>query len=68
MSSNRLGSLVGGIVFLAVAIISGYRLLFWFPITIGGHLIGQVASFFAFVISAALCLILLRSGGASDRR
>lgn len=68
MSSNKLGNLIGGIVFLALAIVSGYRLLFWFPITIGGHLIGQVASFFAFVISAALCLILLRGGTASDRR
>ena len=68
MSSNRLGTLIGGIVFLVIAIISGYRLLFWFPITIGGHFVGQVASFFAFVISAALCLILLRSGRANDRR
>jgi hypothetical protein len=68
MSSNRIGTLVGGIVFLAIAIISGYRLLFWFPITIGGHLIGQVASFFAFVISAALCMILLLGGRAKERR
>ena len=67
MSSNRLGTLVGAIVFLAIAIISGYRLLFWFPITIGGHFVGQVASFFAFVVSAALFLILLRSVRANDR-
>ncbi len=68
MSSSRLGNIVGGIVFLAVAIISGYRLLFWFPITIGGHFIGQVASFFAFVISAALAMILLLGGRTRERR
>jgi hypothetical protein len=68
MSSSRLGNIVGGIIFLALAIISGYRLLFWFPITIGGHLIGQTASFFAFVISAALCLILLLGGREKQRR
>lgn len=68
MSTNRLGNLVGGIVFLALAILSGYRLLFWFPITIGGHLIGQVASFFVFVISAALCLIFFLGGRASEGR
>jgi hypothetical protein len=68
MSSSKLGNLVGGIVFLALAIISGYRLLFWFPISIGGHFVGQTASFFAFVISAALCLILLSAARAGDRR
>lgn len=68
MSSSKLGSLVGGIIFLIIAGISLYRLLFWFPITIGEERIGQVATFFAFVISAALCLILLRGGIASDRR
>jgi len=67
MSTNRLGSLAGGIVFLILAGISLYRLLFWFPITIGNQRIGQVATFFALVVSAALCLILLRGGSASDR-
>jgi hypothetical protein len=66
--SSRLGNLAGGIVFLALAIISGYRLLFWFPIEIGGHFVGQVASFFAFVISAALAMILLLGGRAKERR
>jgi hypothetical protein len=59
--------LAGGIVFLILACISLYRLLFWFPITIGNQRIGQVATFFALVVSAALCLILLRGGSASDR-
>ena len=63
----KIGNLLGGLIFLVVAGISLYRLLFWFPIDVGGAHVGQVASFFAFVISAALCLILLRTGLASDR-
>ena len=65
---SKLANLAGGIIFLIVAAISLYRLLFWFPIDIGGAHVGQVASFLAFVISGALCLILLRAGLASDRR
>ena len=65
MSSNRLASLVGGVVFLILALVSLYRLLFWFPIDIGGAHVGQTASFFAFVISAALCLLMFRGARAS---
>lgn len=61
MSSNKLASVLGAIVFLALALISLYRLLFWFPIDVGGAHIGQTASFFAFVIFAALTLIMFRS-------
>ena len=61
MSSNKLASVLGAIVFLALALICLYRLLFWFPIDIGGAHIGQTASFFAFVIFAALTLIMFRS-------
>jgi hypothetical protein len=64
---SKLANLIGGIVFLIVAGVSLYRLLFWFPITIGGTQIGQVGTFFALVVSAALCLILLRGGIASGR-
>lgn len=60
MSSNKLGSIVGAIVFLTLALISLYRLLFWFPITIGGMHVGQTSTFFAFVICAALTLIMFR--------
>lgn len=62
MHSQRLATIAAAVVFLVLALISLYRLLFWFPITIGGAQVGQTASFFAFVISAALCLILLRGG------
>jgi hypothetical protein len=57
MFSNRLSSLAGGIVFLLIALIALYRLLFWFPITIAGERVGQVSTFFVFVIFAALSLI-----------
>jgi hypothetical protein len=65
MSSNKLSALIGALVFLVLALISLYRLLFWFPITIGGYVIGQTASFFAFAIFAALTLIMLRSSRTS---
>ena len=67
MSNNKLASLVGGIIFLALALLSLYRLLFWFPITIGEQRVGQVATFFVFVICGALCLIFFRGGVVSDR-
>lgn len=56
----KVAALAGGLVFLALALVSLYRLLFWFPITIGGAAVGQTASFFAFVIFAALTLIMFR--------
>jgi hypothetical protein len=61
MPSNKLASLVGALVFLVLALISLYRLLFWFPISIAGEQVGQTASFFAFVIFAALTLIMFRA-------
>ena len=45
---SRIGSLLGALVFLVLAAVALYRLLFYFPITVGGHAIGQTASFFAF--------------------
>ena len=65
MSSNRLASLAGGIIFLVLAGICLYRLLFWFPITIGGQQVGQAATFLALAISAALCLVFFRGGGTA---
>ena len=67
MTSNRVASVLGGIVFLIVAAICLYRLLFWFPITIGSERVGQVATFFALAISAALSLVFLRGGAQRDR-
>ena len=64
---SKLASFLGGFVFLIIAAISLYRLLFWFPITIGEQRVGQVATFFVFVICGALCLIFFRGGVVSDR-
>ena len=66
MSSNRLITFVAALIFLALACVALYRLLFWFPIEIGGHAIGQTASFFAFAIFAALTLVMLRGAKAND--
>ena len=60
--SNKPLLLVAALVCLAIAAVSLYRLIFWFPLTIGGAAVGQVASFFAFVIFAALSLIFFRVG------
>ena len=60
MPSHRLASLVGALVFLVLALLSLYRLLVGFPMSIGGHEIGQASTFFAFAIFAALTLIMLR--------
>jgi hypothetical protein len=64
---SKLASLLGGLIFLIIAGISLYRLLFWFPITIGEQRVGQVATFFVFVICGALCLIFFRGGAIGDR-
>jgi len=57
MFSSKMASLTGGVIFLLVALVALYRLLFWFPITIAGQPVGQVATFFVFVVCAALSLI-----------
>ena len=66
MNSQRLVSLVGAIVFLIIAAISLYRLLFYFEIMIGSHRIGQVATFFALVISIAISMIMFRGAFAKS--
>ena len=57
MFSSKMSSLTGGIAFLLVALVALYRLLFWFPISFAGQPVGQVATFFVFVICAALSII-----------
>jgi len=65
MRNHKAGAVVGGIFFLLLALICLYRLLFWFPITIGGEHIGQTVSFLGFAIFAALSLIMFRGGRAT---
>jgi hypothetical protein len=64
---SRIGSLLGALVFLVLAAVALYRLLFFFPITVGGHAIGQTASFFAFAVFAALTLIMIRGAATGQR-
>jgi hypothetical protein len=68
MSTYRMATLAGAIFFLALAALALYRLLVGFPIMIGGVMVGQVATFFVFVASAALSLILFRGGGGNVAR
>ena len=63
MSGHRLATILGGLAFLAIALLALYRLLAGFPITIGGMEVGQTSSFLVFVICAALSLMLFRGGG-----
>lgn len=65
MSSSRLFTILGALAFLLLALVSLYRLLFWFPITIAGAEVGQTTSLFAFVISIALSIMLFQ--GARQR-
>jgi hypothetical protein len=65
MFRNKLSALAGAVVFLLIALVALYRLLFWFPITVGGQTVGQTVSFFIFVVFIALAMIAfkdLRSG------
>ena len=57
MFSSKFSSLVGGVVFLLIALVALYRLLFWFPLVIAGWQVGQAVSFLAFAIFAALSII-----------
>ena len=63
MSSNRVASLIGALVFLCLAGLALYRLLVGFPIVIGGMELGQTSSFLALVIFSALSLALFRGQG-----
>jgi hypothetical protein len=65
MSSHRLATLIGAMVFFAVAAAALYRLLFGFAITVRGVEIGQTSTFFVFVASVALSLILFRGARAN---
>ena len=64
---QRFVSFVGALAFLAVALVALYRLLFYFPITIGGHQVGQTVSFLGFAACAALSLIFFRGALTRDR-
>ena len=58
MATRKLVLSVAAVIFLLIAAAGLYRLLVWFPISIGGVEIGQVGSFFAIVVGAGLSLML----------
>ena len=66
MSSRRVASLIGALVFLALAGCALYRLMVGYPMEIGGMHIGQTMSFLALVAFAAISLILFRGARGAD--
>lgn len=62
--SQKVLMFVVAVVFLMAAAAGFYRLMVGFPIIVAGVAIGQTASFFEFVISTALSLILFRAAFA----
>jgi hypothetical protein len=66
MSSQRVASLIGAFDFLALAACALYRLMFGYPMEIGGMHVGQTMSFFALVAFAAISLILFRGARGTD--
>ena len=60
MARYRLFTLVGAIVFLVLAAANLWRILVGFPITIGGVMVGNAISFFAFAAFTALALLMFR--------
>lgn len=68
MTSNKLTAYVGALVFLILAGLCLYRLLFGFEITIGGMMIGNTISFFGLVVFVALALMLFRGGAGASRQ
>lgn len=58
MATRKFVLMTAALIFLLFAAAGLYRLLVWFPMSIGGMEIGQVGSFFAIVIGAGLSLML----------
>src|SRR3954454_21498115 len=61
LMSKRVLMFVVASVFLIAAAAGLYRLMAGFPIPVAGVVVGQTASFFEFVISAALSVMLFRA-------
>lgn len=61
MQSRNMIILIAAVVFLVLAGANLFRLLYGFPIIVGGIQVGGTASFFMMVIFAALSLMLFRA-------
>ena len=66
MSSHKVATLIGAVIFLALAAAALYRLMVGFPVVIGGMQVGQTTSFLAFVAFAALSLMLFRGARGTE--
>jgi hypothetical protein len=58
MGTRKLVLSAAALIFLLVTLAALYRLLFGFPMSIGGEEVGQVSTFFVLVCGAALTLML----------
>ena len=58
MGTRKLVLSVAALIFLLVTLAALYRLLFGFPMSIGGEEVGQVSTFFVLVCVAALTMML----------
>ena len=57
---SKLATTAVAILLLVLAAVALYRLLYWFPISIGGAEVGQTTSLLTFVVCVALALMLFR--------
>jgi len=60
MTGRKLFMFVAAIFLLLLGLAGFYRLMFGFPISLGGHALGQTSSFFVFVVCVALSVVLFR--------
>ena len=61
MPFNKIYIMGGLIVFPIISLVALYRLMFWFPIEIAHHVVGQTASFLTFVIFAVLTIFCFQA-------
>jgi len=66
MTLRKIGAVLTGIIFLIVALLALYRLIHYYPIQIAGIQVYNTATFFVFVISAALCIIAFQGVRRDD--
>ena len=60
MTRYKLFTLIGAAIFFLIAAWNLWRVMVGFPITIGGVMVGNTISFFAFAVFAALGVMMFR--------
>jgi putative Ca2+/H+ antiporter (TMEM165/GDT1 family) len=66
MTRYRMFTLIGAVVFFLLAALNLWRIMVGFPIAIGGVMIGNTVSFFAFAAFVALGVMMLREARTHD--